>query len=620
MSKRGAAAGILLEMNTPPETVFDSRTFLANLTTQPGVYRMYAAGGALLYVGKARNLKKRVASYFLRASGDSRIESMVGQIHHIDISVTHTEDEALLLEATLIKELAPRYNVSLRDDKSYPYLRISDHGYPRISFYRGARQGKDRYFGPFPSSASVRETLTILQKLFKLRPCTDIFYANRRRPCLQHQIGRCSAPCVGLINEADYAAEVAKAVRLLEGKGDELVAELGDEMERTAAALSFEKAAQLRDQIAALKRVREHRNITGGADDLDVIALAPHASSSAVAVVAVRDGLNLGHASFFPRHPSSMTSPELLSGFIAQYYLQRSAPREILVSVTPEDSGWLEAVLAERAGHRVRIYAPVRGAKLRLLQMCEQTASQALAQRLAATASMDARLLELAGALELAQPPTRMECFDISHTRGERAVASCVVFNESGPLKAAYRHFNIEGIIPGDDYAAIRQAVSRRYARIKAGEAAVPDVLFIDGGKGQLSEASDALAELQLEQAPLLVGIAKGPSRRPGLEQLFIAGRQAPLMLPPESPALHLIQSIRDEAHRFAITGHRGRRAKARITSDLETIEGLGPVRRRALLKTFGGLQQVRRADIDELTHVGGIHRRLAERIYAYFH
>ncbi len=606
-------------MSVPPSP-FDSRTFLATLTTQPGVYRMVAADGTLLYVGKARNLKKRVASYFLRASGDPRIESMVSQIHSIDISVTHTEDEALLLEATLIKELTPRYNVSLRDDKSYPYLRISDHAYPRISFYRGARQGRDRYFGPFPSSASVRETLTILQKLFLLRPCNDSYFSNRRRPCLQHQIGRCSAPCVDLIDKAVYASEIAKAIRLLEGRGDELAAELGNEMERAAEALSFEKAAQLRDQIAALKRVREHRNITGGADDLDVIALAPHTSSSAVAVVAIRDGLNLGHASFFPRHPPNMTPSELLAGFIPQYYLQRLAPREILVSVEPEDAVWLEAALAERAGHRVRVYTPLRGTKRRLLQMCEQTASQALAQRLAASASMDARLLELAEVLQLEQPPTRMECFDISHTRGERAVASCVVFDESGPMKVAYRRFNIEGIVPGDDYAAIRQAVSRRYARIKVGEVVTPDILFIDGGKGQLAEACDALEELQMERTPLLVGVAKGPSRRPGLEQLFIAGREPPLILPPDSPALHLIQSIRDEAHRFAITGHRGRREKARTTSDLETIEGLGPARRRALLKAFGGLQQVRRADVDELSRVEGINRRLAERVYAHFH
>ena len=599
---------------------FDSSTFLANLTTQSGVYRMYGADDSLLYVGKARNLKKRVSSYFLRASGNARIESMVSQIQRIEISVTNTEDEALLLEATLIKELAPRYNVTLRDDKSYPFVRITDHVYPRIVFYRGARQGRDRYFGPFPSSVSVRETLTILQKLFLLRPCNDTYFSNRRRPCLQHQIGRCSAPCVELITKEDYAVELGKAVRLLEGKGDELAAEIGEEMERAAEALAFEKAARLRDQIAALKRVREHRNITGGADDLDVIALAPHGSSSSVVVVAIRDGLNLGHASFFPRHPPNMEPRELLAGFLAQYYLQRPAPREILISVEPDDAGWLETSLAERAGRRVRLYQPTRGPKRRLLEMSEQTAAQALAQRLAASASMDARLLELGEALGLGQPPARMECFDISHTRGERAVASCVVFNETGPMKVAYRRFNIDGITPGDDYAAMRQAVSRRYARIKAGEVIVPDILFIDGGKGQLSEASEALSELQLDRLPLLVGVAKGPTRRPGLEQLFVEGRDLPLMLPADSPALHLIQSIRDEAHRFGITGHRGRRDQARTASELETIEGLGPARRRALLKTFGGLQQVRRADVDALSRVPGINRRLAERIHAHFH
>jgi len=599
---------------------FDSRTFLSQLTQAPGVYRMYGADDGLLYVGKARNLKKRVSSYFLRASGDPRIEAMVSQIRRIEISVTHTEDEALLLEATLIKELLPRYNVTLRDDKSYPYLRVTTHSYPRIVFYRGARQGRDRYFGPFPSSTAVRETLVILQKLFQLRPCNDTFFSNRQRPCLQHQIGRCSAPCVGLVTPEDYAQDVSKAVRLLEGKGDELAAELGEAMERASAELAFEKAARLRDQIAALKRVREHRNITGGADDLDVVALAPHGSSTAVAVVSVRDGLNLGHASFFPRHPNGMAPAELMSGFLAQYYLQRPAPREVLLSVEPDDTAWLQAALGERVARRVRLFTPQRGAKLRLLQMCEQTAAQALAQRLAAAASMDVRLLELGEVLELPRPPVRMECFDISHTRGERAVASCVVFNETGPLKAAYRRFNIEGIVGGDDYAAMRQAVARRYARIKAGEVAMPDVLFIDGGKGQLAVACEALAELGLEQAPCVVGVAKGPTRRPGLEQLLIEGREAPIMLPADSPALHLIQSIRDEAHRFAITGHRGRRDRARTVSDLESIEGLGPARRRALLTSLGGLQQVRRADVDALAQVDGINRRLAERIYAHFH
>lgn len=601
-------------------TNFDFRTFLATLTSQPGVYRMYGVDDVLLYVGKARNLRKRVGSYFLRASGNRRIDAMVDQIRRIDVTVTHTEDEALLLEATLIKELAPRYNVSLRDDKSYPYVRITGHAFPRICFYRGARRGGDHYFGPFPSSTSVRETISTLQRVFQLRPCNDRFFANRRRPCLQHQIGRCSAPCVDLVSEKDYAQEVGKAIRLLSGRADELIAEIGEAMEGASENLEYERAARLRDQIGALQRVREHRNITGGAEMLDVVALAFHASSTVVTVTAVRDGLNLGHASHYPRHPPGTEPAELMAGFLSQYYLERPPPKEVLVSVLPFDSAWLEATLSLRAGCRVRIVRPSRGAKLRLLQMCEQTASQALAQRLAARASIAERLAELGEVVGLHSPPGRMECFDISHTRGERAVASCVVFTQEGPLKAAYRRFNIDGITPGDDYAAMRQAVSRRYARIKTGEVGTPDIVFIDGGRGQLRAACDALKALQLDHYPILIGVAKGPTRRPGMEQLFLEDSDQPLKLSPDSPALHLVQSIRDEAHRFAITGHRGRRDQARRTSELESIEGLGPARRRALLKSLGGLQQVRRADIDTLARVTGVSRHLAERIYAYYH
>ena len=602
-----------------PSQPFDSRTFLSQLTTQPGVYRMYDKSDELLYVGKARNLRKRVGSYFLRASGNPRIESMVGQICRIEVTLTHTEDEALLLEAALIQSQTPRYNVSLRDDKSFPYVRITAHEYPRITFYRGAKTGRDQYFGPYPSAGSVRETLQTLQKLFLLRPCNDTFFSNRRRPCLQHQIKRCSAPCVKLVSEQDYAHDVAKAVRLLEGRGDELAHELGAEMEQASGQLEFELAARLRDQIGALNRVREHRAITGGAEQLDVIVAASHVSNSCVVVVSVRDGINLGHGSFFPRHPPGMAMDELLSGFIAQYYLERPPPPELLVSELPEDAEWLETTLSAKAGRKVRIARPERGAKQRLLEMAAGTAQQALSTRMMEAASMDQRLLELQQALDLEQPPRRMECFDISHTMGEKAVASCVVFNEEGPLKAAYRKFNIEGITPGDDYAAIKQAVARRYARIKGGEVQSPDVLFIDGGKGQLGAAMEALAELEIENLRV-VAIAKGPTRRPGLEQLILPEQEQPLVLAPDSPALHLIQRIRDEAHRFAITGHRARREKARLTSGLEVIEGLGPARRRALLKTLGGLPQVKRAGVDDLAKVEGISRTLAERIYAHFH
>lgn len=605
-------------MNNPPE-LFDSKSFLSQLTTQPGVYRMYTGGDDLLYVGKARNLKKRVSSYFLRASGNPRIEAMVEQIRRIEVTVTATEDQALLLEATLIKELHPRYNVMLRDDKSYPYLKISAHPFPRISFYRGTQRGEDRYFGPFPSTHTVRNTLDTLQKLFRLRPCNDTFFSHRKRPCLQYQIKRCSAPCTGMITATDYANDVRNAARLLEGRADELADELGVQMEREAAALEFERAARLRDQIGALKRVQETRAISGGARDMDVIVVAPHASSSCVTVVSVRDGLNLGHHSYFPRHPHNLDAASLLEAFVAQYYLERPVPAEILISHEPENLAWLAHSLSIKAKRKVGLTQPLRGARVRLLEMTQQTATQALSTRLIESASMDTRLLELQSALDLDRPPQRMECFDISHTRGEKAVASCVVFNAQGPLKSAYRKFNIDGITPGDDYAAIRQAVMRRFARVKAGEVQSPDVLFIDGGQGQLTAAMEALDEVGIG-ALRVVAIAKGPTRKPGLEELLMPEHDQPLSLPPDSPALHLIQRIRDEAHRFAITGHRGRRDKSRISSGLEVIEGLGPARRRALLKTMGGLAQIKRAGIDELARVEGVSRTLAERIYAHFH
>ncbi|WP_028006642.1 excinuclease ABC subunit UvrC [Solimonas flava] len=598
---------------------FDHRSFLQQLTTQPGVYRMFGAGDELLYVGKARNLKKRVGTYFLRASGNPRIESMVSQIRRVEVTVTRTEDEALLLEANLIKEFGPRYNVMYRDDKSYPYVRFSAHRYPRISYYRGAKTGHDRYFGPFPSASAVRETLNTLQKLFQLRPCRDSFFAHRDRPCLQHQIKRCSAPCVGLIGEADYAGELHKAERLLEGKADELAGELAVGMQNAADRLDFELAARLRDQIAALKRVRESRVISGGADDLDLVVVAEHASSSCVVVMSVRDGVNLGHRSHFPRHAAHTPPGELLESFISQHYLEQPAPPEILVSHAVDEQELLEEVLGRRAGRKVSIGQPQRGTKRRLLEMALNTAAQALSTRLVEAASMDQRLIELQRALELDAPPRRLECFDISHTMGEKAVASCVVFNEEGPLKSAYRKFNIDGVTPGDDYAAIKQAVQRRFARLKNGEGQAPDVLFIDGGQGQLNAALEALDELEIGDQRV-VAIAKGPTRRPGLEELLLPEREHGLTLPPDSPALHLIQRIRDEAHRFAITGHRGRRDKARVSSGLEAIEGLGPARRRALLKAFGGLAQLKRASVDDLARVDGVSRTLAERVYAHFH
>jgi excinuclease ABC subunit C len=600
---------------------FDSRAFIQQLTTQPGVYRMYGAGAdELLYVGKARNLKKRVASYFLRASGSPRIEAMVAQIARIEVTVTHTEDEALILEANLIKQHAPRYNVSLRDDKSYPYLAIAgDHPYPRILFHRGARLRRHRYFGPYPSAAAVRETLLSLQKLFRLRPCSDSFFAHRTRPCLQHQIGRCSAPCVNKISVGEYARDVANAERLLEGKGEELAGELTAAMQKASAAQDYELAARVRDQVAALRRLQADRRLVPEVRDADAIAVAPHASGSCVAVLSVRDGRNLGHRSFFPRHPAEVEPGVLLGEFLGQYYLERRAPAEVLLPQAPDERDWIEASLSRHAGRRVRLVTPRRGGRQRLLEMARLTAEQGLSAHRAANASMQARLADLQRALGLDEPPRRLECFDISHTMGERTVASCVVFDGDGPLKAAYRRFNIEGLAPGDDYGAIRQAVGRRFARVKSGDAPAPDVLFIDGGRGQLGAALEALQEHGL-QSLRVVAVAKGAGRRPGLEQLHVPEQEEPLVLPPDSPGLHLVQRLRDEAHRFAITGHRGRRDRARVASVLETLEGLGPVKRRALLQQLGGLAQVKRAGVDELARVPGIGRPLAERIYALFH
>ena len=597
---------------------FDAKAFLSQLSTAPGVYRMYGESGELLYVGKARNLKKRVSSYFQKAH-DARISSMVAQIRRVEVTLTQTEDQALLLEANLIKDQRPRYNVLYRDDKSYPYLRITGHRYPRIAFHRGAKNAQDKYFGPFASAGAVRESLATLQKLFLLRPCRDTFFAHRQRPCLQYQIKRCSAPCTALISVEDYATEVGRAQRLLQGKGDELAAELSMEMEQASAALEYERAARLRDQIAALKRVRENRSFTGGARDLDVIAVAPHAAASCVVVVSVRNGVNLGHRSHFPKHPPHAAAEELLETFLGQHYLEQPAPAEILVSHCPEDVEFIAQALSQRAQRKVTVSQPRRGARVQMMTTALETAAQALAAHLAESATMDQRLLELQRALELDVVPRRLECFDISHTMGERTVASCVVFDEEGPLKSAYRKFNVDGIQPGDDYAAIKQAVMRRYARIKGGEGESPDVLFIDGGQGQLNAAQEALDELGIQELRV-VAIAKGPTRKPGLEELILPERDQPLRLPADSPALHLIQRIRDEAHRFAITGHRARRNKARVTSGLETIEGLGPARRRALLTALGGLQQVKRASIDELARVEGISRTIAERVYAYFH
>jgi excinuclease ABC subunit C len=600
--------------------MFDVEDYLKNLTPRPGVYRMLDSEGTVLYVGKARNLRKRVASYFQRTALGPKTRALVAQIAAIEITVTNTEGEALLLENNLIKTLRPRYNVLLRDDKSYPYIYLStEQRYPRLAFHRGARRGRGSYFGPYPSAGAVRESLQLLQKLFRIRQCEDSFFSNRSRPCLQYQIKRCTAPCVGYISPEEYAEDVRNTVLFLEGKDRAVIDGLVARMEKTSAALEYEKAAAYRDQIATLRRVQERQYVSNERGDLDILACASDSGNACVQVFFIRGGRNLGNTVFFPSAPVDSGNEEILSAFITQYYLGRSIPAELLLSHKPEDADLIQEVLGEEAGHRVRLTTSVRSERARWLRLALSNAEQALAAFLNTRTGYLGRLQRLGEALELDELPERMECFDISHTQGESTVASCVVFGVDGPLKSDYRRFNIQGIQPGDDYAAMEQALTRRYTRLMKGEGRLPDLLFIDGGKGQIATATRVLEELQVSNVRI-IGIAKGPQRKPGLEALHVPGRTRPVRLTPDSPALHLIQQIRDEAHRFAITGHRQRRARSRMTSPLQQIAGIGPKRRQQLLKQLGGLREVARAGVDDLLAVKGINRTLAQQIYDAFH
>jgi len=624
----------------PTAPHFDGKAFVSTLTGAPGVYRMFDARDDLLYVGKAGNLKKRVGSYFLKPKMDPRIAAMVGQIARMETTVTRTEAEALLLEAQLIKSLKPRYNIVLRDDKSYPYIHLTTGDFPRLAFHRGARNGGGRYFGPFPGAGAVRESLDLIQKLFRIRNCEDSYFRNRSRPCLQHQIGRCTAPCVGLVTVEDYAADVRHAEMFLDGRAGAVMGELVATMERASADLRFERAASIRDQIAAVKRVQARHYVQGASADMDVIACAIRGGVACVSVLFFRNGVSLGSRDFFPRLAGATDEGAILASFIAQYYLERPVPAELIVSHAPDDAAPLAEALAVHAGHAVEIKSSVRSDRARFLDLARRNAEAALASRLASRQTLLARFEALRDLLGLDETPQRIECFDISHTMGEATVASCVVFGPEGPEKSQYRRFNINGITPGDDYAAMRQALQRRFRRDPAAlapEAAgdvpapaasdakpplmarLPDLLLIDGGKGQLQQAIDVLNELGIEGVPI-VGVAKGEARRAGDETLIV-GRSGRTLFPgPESPASHLVQAVRDEAHRFAITGHRGRREKAREASTLEDIAGVGARRRSALLKHFGGLGGLSKAGIEELMQVNGISRQLAERIYATFH
>ncbi|GAB5449941.1 MAG: excinuclease ABC subunit UvrC [Halioglobus sp.] len=601
---------------------FDHKAFLQTLTSRPGVYQMYNEQGELLYVGKARNLKNRVGSYFRARGLTDKTMALVQRIHDIQVTVTSTEVDALLLEHNLIKSHRPPYNILLKDDKSYPYIFLSDEdSFPRLDLHRGPKRRKGRYFGPYPSAGAVRESLHFLQKVFRVRQCEDSYFKNRSRPCLQHQIDRCTAPCVGLVSEEDYAQQVENTALFLKGKSQQLMVRLADDMEQAAAELAYEKAAVYRDQISQLQHVQASQGIEGVSGDLDILAAATSHGLACVQVLFVRGARVLGSKTHYPPLKLQESAAEVLSAFIPQYYLaqNRAVPAEIIVNEMPEDGDTLAQALAVHAERKVVLKHRVRDARARWLRLAQQTAETNLASYLQGRQTVLSRLQALQEALDLPEVPQRMECFDISHSSGEATVASCVVFDQGGARKSDYRKFNIEGITAADDYAAMQQALERRYKRLQAGEGALPDVLFIDGGKGQVSQAMSVLSDLQLSSVEV-VGVAKGTTRKAGFETLVRGASGIELQLPADSPALHLIQQIRDEAHRFAITGHRGRRDKARRQSTLESIPGVGAKRRRDLLRHFGSAGGVKNANLEELQKVAGISATLAQQIYDHLH
>lgn len=592
------------------------RELLQHLTLEPGVYRMLSVDNEVLYVGKAKNLKKRVSSYFRRELDSAKTAALVELIADIHITVTQSESEALILEYNLIQQYQPRFNILLRDDKSYPYVFLSSDEYPRLALHRGPKKDKGRYFGPFVSAYAVRQSMALLQKLFRVRQCENSFFANRTRPCLQYQIGRCSGPCVEALTPQDYAKDVRLTAMFYEGRNQDVIGELASQMETAAQALQFERAAQLRDQIASLRRVLDRQSVSAEAGDVDVVAGVIEKGIASIYVVHVRDGRVNGSHGFMPTMPTVIEQDDLVATFLSQYYLaEREIPREIIHNATEFDDDSFADLLSARMQRKVRVASSVRGDRLSWLQMAVRNAQNAIATKLAQNSQADKRGLALQTLLQLDTIPQRFECFDISHTMGEQTVASCVVFDLKGARKSDYRRFNIEGIQGGDDYAAMYQALTRRYSRLKSGEGQMPDVLIIDGGLGQLAQAEKILDELQIDNV-LAIGISKGPDRRAGQEELHVPTIAEPLQFAPDSPILHFLQQIRDEAHRFAISGHRARREKKRRTSPLEGIEGVGPKRRKELLRRFGGYQEIAKAGVDDIASVPGISRELAERIY----
>jgi excinuclease ABC subunit C len=600
---------------------FDSSTFLKSLTQRPGIYQMFDAEGAILYVGKAKNLKNRVSSYFRQTGLTLKTAALVKRIEKIDVTVTETETEALILEHNLIKQYRPPFNILMRDDKSYPYIYLSDKDkWPRLSFHRGPKKAKGSYFGPFPSVHAVRESMGFLQKTFRVRQCEDVFFRNRSRPCLQYQIKRCTAPCVDLVTQQDYAADVELTRLYLDGKGDKILKQLETDMEVAAEKLNFEKAADHRDQISALRQIQTQQVIEKGKGTIDVIAAAVEGGQACVHILYVRQGRILGSRSFYPKAPLATGSADLLNDFLPLIYLEGAGrpglPKEILLNAEVDCAEVLEEALQEKIGRKLEIRHSVRGFRAKWLELAQRTAEQNLAGKLASKKNQQQRMESLRDTIGLEVTPERLECFDISHSSGEAVVASCVVFDTNGALKSDYRRFNIEGITGGDDYAAMEQAIRRRYTRLMKGEGKLPDILLIDGGKGQIGIAKDVLADLGVVGV-MILGVAKGTTRKPGLETLILADQDNKVIGRPQQAALHLIQQIRDEAHRFAITGHKARRDKKRRTSPLEGIPGVGPTRRRDLLKHFGGIQEVKRASVADLMKVPNISKKVADAIYS---
>ncbi|WGE36972.1 excinuclease ABC subunit UvrC [Actinobacillus genomosp. 1] len=604
--------------------MFDAKAFLADVPHLPGVYRMYDVKNSIIYVGKAKDLKKRLSSYFRSQLASKKTEALVANIHHIETTITHSETEALLLEHNYIKENQPKYNVLLRDDKSYPYILLTKHQHPRITSFRGSKKIAGEYFGPYPNAGAVRETLNLLQKLFPIRQCEDSYYKNRSRPCLQYQIGRCLAPCVeGYYSQAEYDNQVNLVRLFLQGKDGQVVEYLVQKMEKAAADLDFEGAARFRDQIQSVRAVQEKQFVSNERlDDLDIISIAYQHGIACVHILFVRHGKVLGNRSYFPKVPNNTDLTELADTFVGQFYLQmnqhRTIPNQIIIDQPLSEAVALANVLSEQAGHKVSIVDKnIRGDKSRYLALAKTNAEAALTLQLKQDTHIRQRYDSLKGLLNLAEIK-RMECFDISHTMGNQTVASCVVFDENGPLKSDYRRFNIEGITGGDDYAAMEQALLKRYDR-NLEEEKIPDIIFIDGGKGQLNRALETFASLNVswdKRKPLLIGVAKGVERKAGLETLLISKWNKEIHLPPDSPALHLIQHIRDESHNHAITGHRKKRQKAFTESGLESIAGVGAKRRQALLKYLGGMQGVKAATLEEIQSVPGISKQLAEVIF----